>query len=243
VSRNLKGSKPRRTAVGAATSAHAGTMLARRNVFVGFRDGRLAFTMAGVTSGRETSLGGANPTPQFAVLHSPNDTRSSRCNHCLMSAVRVRPMTNIEFDKWQTTIAEEFAAEQVAAGRWPVKGSVRRALESNSELLPLGLSTPRMLILRGVSSDGEPVGRAWVGLDHPRGALDMAFLYDIEVIEHRRGYGLGRALLTAVEDAVMNAGVYSLELNVFGRNLPAVALYDSAGYAVSTQQMQKHLRR
>jgi ribosomal protein S18 acetylase RimI-like enzyme len=159
-----------------------------------------------------------------------------------MSEVRVRPMTKIEFDKWQRTIAEEFAAEQVAVGRWPEEGSVHRALESNAELLPLGLSTPRMLILSGVDSDGEPVGRAWVGLDHPRGAPDAAFLYDIEVVEQRRGYGLGRALLTAVENAVLDAGAHSLELNVFGRNLPAVALYDSAGYAVSTQQMQKHLR-
>ena len=160
-----------------------------------------------------------------------------------MSEVSVRPMTEFEFDRWQKTIAEEFAAEQVAAGRWAAEGSVRRALESNSELLPLGLSTPRMLILCGVRSDGEPVGRAWVGLDHPRGAPDMAFLYDIEVVEQRRGHGLGRALLAAVEDAVIDAGVHSLELNVFGRNLPAVALYDSAGYAVSTQKMQKHFRR
>lgn len=146
-------------------------------------------------------------------------------------------MTETEFDSWQLTIAEEFAAEQVTAGRWAADGSVRRALESNSELLPQGLSTPRMLILRGFSADGEPVGRAWIGLDHPRGAPDMAFLYDIEVAEQRRGRGLGRALLEAVEDAVMDAGVHSLELNVFGHNRPAVALYDSAGYAVSTQQM------
>jgi len=168
---------------------------------------------------------------------------TSRCNLWRMSEVSVRPMTEIEFDKWQETIAEEFAAEQVAVGRWAQEGAVQRALESNAELLPLGISTPRMLLLRGVDSDGDPVGRAWVGLDHPRGAPDTAFLYDIEVVEQRRGSGLGRDLLTAIESAVLDAGVSALELNVFGRNLPAVALYDSSGYAVTTQQMRKDLRR
>jgi ribosomal protein S18 acetylase RimI-like enzyme len=160
-----------------------------------------------------------------------------------MSEVTVRPMTEIEFGEWQHAIAEEFAVEQVAVGHWPQEGSVERALESNAELLPFGISTPRVLLLHGVDSDGESVGRAWVGLDHPRGAPDTAFLYDIEVVEQRRGNGLGRALLTAVERAVLDAGVSALELNVFGRNLPAVSLYRSSGYAVTTQQMRKDLRR
>ena len=41
---------------------------------------------------------------------------------------------------------------------------------------------------------------------------------------------------------MLDAGVSALERNVFGRNLPVVALYDSPGYAVTTQQMRKDLR-
>lgn len=160
-----------------------------------------------------------------------------------MTELTVRPMTQPEFDAWQTAIAEDFAAEQVAAGHWAQEGSVQRAREANAELLPSGLDTPRMLMLTAVGSDGEPVGRAWAGLDHPRGAPGTAFLYDIHVVERRRGLGLGRALLEAVEDAVLSAGVTALELNVFGRNVAAVALYETSGYAVTTQQMRKDLRR
>ena len=98
-----------------------------------------------------------------------------------------------------------------------------------------------MLVLRGVDTDGEPVGRAWVGLDNLRGAPDVAFLYDIEVIEARRGSGLGRALLEAVEDATRQAGAVALELNVFGRNHTAIALDNPSGYDVVTQQMRKAL--
>jgi ribosomal protein S18 acetylase RimI-like enzyme len=150
-------------------------------------------------------------------------------------------MTPAEFDEWQAAIAEEYAEEQVAAGRWQRAGAVQRARDEDAQLLPQGLETARMLLLRGVDVDGEPVGRAWVGLDHPRGAPDVAFLYDIEVIENRRGSGLGRALLEAVEDATREAGAAALELNVFGRNHTAISLYSSSGYDVVTQQMRKSL--
>ncbi|MFF2495992.1 GNAT family N-acetyltransferase [Agromyces sp. NPDC058064] len=158
-----------------------------------------------------------------------------------MTTVTVRAMTQDEYDDWQRDIAEAYAEEQVAAGRWSQDGAVQRARDENAELLPQGLRTPRMLVLRGVDASGEPVGRAWVGLDHPRGAPDVAFLYDIEILEPRRGNGFGRALLAAVEDVVRQAGVPALELNVFGPNHPAIALYDSAGYEVTTQQMRKAL--
>jgi len=85
-------------------------------------------------------------------------------------------MTKHEFDEWQEMIAEEFSAEEAIVGRWAQEGAVQGPLTSNTEVLPLEISTPRMPLLRAVDSDGAPVGRAWVGLDHPRGAPDTAFL-------------------------------------------------------------------
>jgi ribosomal protein S18 acetylase RimI-like enzyme len=158
-----------------------------------------------------------------------------------MATVTVRPMTRTEFDEWQLVLAEEYAEEQVKAGRWAAEGAVERAREESALALPDGLETERMLLFTGLDAAGEPVGRAWVSLDHPRGAPDVAFLYDIEVIEARRGTGLGRALLSAVEAATRGAGASALELNVFGSNRPAVLLYASAGYDVVTQQMRKTL--
>ena len=158
-----------------------------------------------------------------------------------MTTVTLRPMTPAEFEEWQEQLAQDYAQEQVAAGRWPREGAVQRALDESAGLLPQGLDTPRMLVLRGHDADGEPVGRAWVALDGPRGIPGAAFLYDIEVVEERRGRGFGRALLVAVEDAARQAGATTLELNVFGQNRTAVALYDSAGYDVVTQQMRKTL--
>jgi ribosomal protein S18 acetylase RimI-like enzyme len=158
-----------------------------------------------------------------------------------MQTVTVRPMTSAEFDIWQAALATDYAAEQVAAGRWAHEGAVERAVAENSELVPKGIDTPRMLFLHGTDADGSHVGQAWVALDHPRGAPGIAFLYDIEVVASLRGNGYGRALLAAVEDATRAAGVGALELNVFGRNAAAISLYGSAGYDVVTQQMRKTL--
>ncbi|MGW9270217.1 GNAT family N-acetyltransferase [Microbacterium sp. NPDC055599] len=158
-----------------------------------------------------------------------------------MAQVSVRRMTTDEFEEWMGAIAREYAAEQVAAGRWERSGAVDRARAENARMLPKGPATSRMLVLRGLDEDGRPIGRAWVGLDHPRGAPGVAFLYDIEVVRDRRGEGLGRALLAAVESAARDAGAAALELNVFGGNAAAIRMYDAAGYAVVTQQMRKRL--
>ena len=119
---------------------------------------------------------------------------------------------------------------------------MQRAHDENAQLLPKRLESPRILVLRGVDTDGDPVGRAWVGLDHPRGSPDVAFLYDIEVIVTRRGSGLGRALLEAVEEAPgkLAQSPWSSS-NVFGRNHTAISLYNSSGYDVITPQMRKSL--
>jgi len=81
----------------------------------------------------------------------------------------------------------------------------------------------------------------WLGLTHPRGKGDCAFVYDIEVDEAHRGLGYGRVLLAAAEEAVRSRGVGALELNVFGDNARAIRLYASSGYHVVTQQMRKAL--
>ncbi|CAO1653934.1 GNAT family N-acetyltransferase [Salinibacterium sp. NYA9b] len=159
-----------------------------------------------------------------------------------MTTVNVRAMTASEFAAWQRATTAEFAAEQVAIGRWALEGSVGRAIEDNARLLPEGFDTPRMLFLQGTDAAGVTIGHAWVSLDHPQGSPDLAFLFDIQVVEGRRGTGLGRALLAAVEAAVLEAGVPALELNVFGHNTPAVELYGSSGYTVTTQQMRKTLQ-
>jgi ribosomal protein S18 acetylase RimI-like enzyme len=158
-----------------------------------------------------------------------------------VSTVTLRPMTDAEFAGFRSATARAFADEMVATGRWSPEEALERALQGSAELLPQGRATPGMLLLTAVLDDGTPVGRLWLGLTHPRGTPDCAFVYDIEVAEGHRGAGLGRALLAAGEDVVRSHGVAAVELNVFGDNARAIGLYASAGYRVVTQQMRRDL--
>ncbi|MEH1122924.1 GNAT family N-acetyltransferase [Micromonospora sp. CPCC 206061] len=159
-----------------------------------------------------------------------------------MVELSVRPMTQAEYDEWIERLARSFAESQVAAGNWATDDAITLARQGNAVLLPNGLATEGMLLLKGVLPDGTAVGVAWIGLNHPRGNPGCAFLYDIEVDEEHRGAGYGRALLAAVEEAARSHGSKALELNVFGGNAPAIHLYETSGYALVTQQMRKELR-
>lgn len=158
-----------------------------------------------------------------------------------MPAVTLRSMTDPEFSEWQEALARAYADEQVAAGNWQPGDALRLATEGNAALLPHGLGTPGMLLLTGILDDGRPVGHLWIGLSHPRGVPGCAFVYDIEVAPEHQGAGYGRALLTAGEAVARAHGAEALELNVFGGNARAIALYSSSGYRVVSQQMRKDL--
>jgi len=158
-----------------------------------------------------------------------------------VGTVTLRPMTEAEFAEFRAATARAFADELVAMGGWSAEEALERALQGGAELLPQGRETPGMLLLTAVLDDGTPVGTLWLGLTHPRGVPDCAFVYDIEVAEAHRGGGLGRALLAAGEDVVRSHGVPAVELNVFGDNTRAINLYASSGYRVVSQQMRKDL--
>jgi ribosomal protein S18 acetylase RimI-like enzyme len=158
-----------------------------------------------------------------------------------MPELTLRPMTETEFAEWNDASAQEYARIQVAAGVWSAEQAVAQSLTQRRALLPDGVATTGMVLRRAELPDGTPIGITWIGLSHPRGTPDCAFLYDIEIDEPHRGKGYGRALLSACEDLVAARGIGALELNVFGDNTAALRLYETSGYRVVTQQMRKTL--
>lgn len=75
----------------------------------------------------------------------------------------------------------------------------------------------------------------WSGL----GAGRVPYVYDIEIMQERRGQGFGRAAMIAVESLIKEAGGTEIMLNVFGFNEPARRLYASLGYRVVAIQDDK----
>lgn len=154
--------------------------------------------------------------------------------------IQLRDMTQAEYDEYADERDREFA--EASARTLPLEAAKQMARQGRARFLPQGLATERHRLLVAEDADGRVVGSVWLGLDEPRtGTSETAWLYDLRVEADRRREGFATAILEAVETIAREAGAVRLGLNVFGDNLPAVALYHSCGYRVTTQQMAKDL--
>lgn len=152
--------------------------------------------------------------------------------------VALRTMNAHEYAAWSAAQLVSYATEIAESGLLDPDAARARAEQQHAELLPEGLETPRMHLLR-VVYEGEPVGVLWVG-PAPRDET-TAWIYDIEIDPAHRGRGFGRAAMIAAEQVARDAGWSGIGLNVFGPNVRARALYDSLGYAVTATSMRKPL--
>jgi ribosomal protein S18 acetylase RimI-like enzyme len=150
-------------------------------------------------------------------------------------------MTATEFGTLRGRLIREYAGAHVAAGNWTVDAAENRAAQQTDQLLPQGVDTPRVLMLVAETPEGIAVGHLWLALEREAGNGGGAWIYDIEIVPEHRGRGYGRALLGAAEETAARHGVDSIGLNVFGTNLVARDLYQSAGYSVATMQLRKVL--
>ena len=152
----------------------------------------------------------------------------------------LRPMTPTEFQAFREEAVVGYAADNVRAGKWTLEEAAHKAGDEFDALLPNGLATKDMLVLAADDEFGRPIGALWLSLRH--GDVPGAgWIYDIVIVEERRGRGLGRELLAAAEQEFARHGVTTIGLNVFGDNAVARHLYESAGYRVTAQQMSKAL--
>lgn len=152
----------------------------------------------------------------------------------------LEPMSAERFILWNEHLVVSFAQEKVEAGNWPEEGSVERAARENAELLPQGVATPGHDLFVAVV-DGEEVGVLWLFTD-PALPTPETFIYDIEVVEGRRGEGLGRELLAAAEAWCADHSIATLRLHVFAFNTTAVSLYESSGFEITNLNMAKQIR-
>lgn len=149
--------------------------------------------------------------------------------------VTLRPLTDDEFGPWSARASESFAA-----GMGPARGldpatALEVAHEEIGKLLPAGRESENQLIWIACH-EGEPVGSLWISTQKA-----VPFIFMIEVLAEQRGKGFGRSIMLAGEEECRHRGYDHLALNVFGNNTPAIALYNSLGYSVTSQQMRKPL--
>lgn len=150
-------------------------------------------------------------------------------------------MTPSEYDRLSPAVIDSFAAQLLAAGHATDAQNARvQTLAKIEQLLPDGIDTSWMLLLVAEAAEGI-VGQIWLSLPGTAAHPATAWVYNVEVSPEHRGKGYGRAIMLAAEELLRGRGVGRLGLNVFGGNRTAIALYDSLGYEVTSQQMSKPL--
>lgn len=144
--------------------------------------------------------------------------------------VRLDPMTAAEFGRYLEPAIRAYAHEKVISGEWTSAEAVELSRRDHFRLLPDGLATPdQFLFTVRDEPTNEPVATLWLTL-RMRGVQVEAYVYDIEVIEPRRGHGYGRATMLACLAKARELGADSVGLHVFGHNKTARALYTSMGF-------------
>jgi ribosomal protein S18 acetylase RimI-like enzyme len=104
----------------------------------------------------------------------------------------------------------------------------------NGEAADGYLESPGTLAFVAVADD-EVAGWCWgYRLIRPDGA-SMLYLHQLEVVESRRGQGIGRELLTTFMTNGKAAGATKMFLATGADNTPARNLYESVGGGLATQ--------
>jgi putative acetyltransferase len=91
--------------------------------------------------------------------------------------------------------------------------------------------SPRALMLIA-AEDGQLVGELSVRAVSSRRAVRHVATLGMSVKHAYRRKGVGKALLEAAIEWAPSAGIKRIELYVYARNAPAIALYEACGFVV-----------
>lgn len=155
--------------------------------------------------------------------------------------IELSAMPQERFPAYRDNLVREYARDKVRAGVWSPEEAPRKAAEDVEGLLPDGTHTKaHYLYLLRDPATGDEVGVVWIAvLDAGPGR--SAWIYDLEVHEGFRRRGYATQTLQAVEQRAAELGAASVGLQVFGHNPGARALYEKAGYEISSALMAKRL--
>jgi ribosomal protein S18 acetylase RimI-like enzyme len=148
-------------------------------------------------------------------------------------------MREDEFARWSGDSRAWYAWDLVEHGGMRREPAKRKAEADMAGAFPQGFVTPGNVLLV-VEEDDIAVGSVWFTEREQHGET-YAFLYAIKLDEQHRGRGLGGQAMELLEAEVRARGLDRVQLNVFGGNERARALYRKLGYGETSVHMAKKL--
>ncbi len=150
------------------------------------------------------------------------------------------PMPDTDYEAWKEYGIAEFAKDKQRTHGYTMDEALKLSRNSFEGGLPDGLKTKDQYIFNIHDSGDQVIGTCWFAINEDYG-LRKAFIYDIEIVEGKRGNGYGRAAMLAMEETIKSQGITKVGLHVFGFNKAAYALYQSLGYGVTDISMEKEI--
>jgi ribosomal protein S18 acetylase RimI-like enzyme len=157
--------------------------------------------------------------------------------------IRLRPLDEGEFPALLEQLREEYVRSMVEEAGLSQADAEDKARADHESLFPDGAPQAhhRIYVLEDAES-GERRGHIfWAARQPPGSSTKRAYLYELFIDESFRGRGLGRRALELVEADARAAGLPAVDLNVWGGNEAARALYRTAGYSERAVFMSKEL--
>jgi ribosomal protein S18 acetylase RimI-like enzyme len=131
--------------------------------------------------------------------------------------MNARPLTKDQYDS--------------AVSLWNTTGLTRPWNDPMDDLLR-AINGPTSTVL-GCSLDGDLVATAMVGHDGHRG-----WVYYLAVAPGRQESGLGRLMMEACEQWLIDRGAVKVQLMIRSDNSPVIGFYDQLGYELSDVQVR-----
>ncbi len=157
--------------------------------------------------------------------------------------IELRKMNPQEFSDYMKFAVNNYAAEKQKGEGLSQDEALKVSKESYERQLPQGLETHDQFLFSVIEkATNQPVGILWFA-KKLNGHKPYAFIYDIELKPQNRGKGLGKALISLMEDEVRRLGCLSVGLHVFGHNTAAIALYEKTGFHTTNRMMRKDLEK
>ncbi|MEB0013675.1 GNAT family N-acetyltransferase [Glaciimonas sp. Gout2] len=151
--------------------------------------------------------------------------------------LRLQPLPDYLFAAYIDRSVEQYTADLMQSRGCAEPVARHQAEKSILHLLPNGNATEGHHI-NGIWTEIEPdpIGVLWYEIEE-----STLFIYDFEVYLDYRRLGYGAEVLKLVEAEAIRLGMSHLELNVFGHNVGARALYEGTGFEAIEITMHKRI--
>jgi ribosomal protein S18 acetylase RimI-like enzyme len=157
--------------------------------------------------------------------------------------IRLRPLRDDEFPDFLGLLRMEYVRSMMEEAGMTRAAAEEKATADHASLFPGGAPQPRHRIyVLEEEATGERAGHLFWAARQPPGPAGMrAYLYDLFIEVPFRRQGLGRRALELLEAEARAEDLPGVDLNVWGGNEAARALYRAAGFNERAVFMSKEL--